>query len=178
MIYPPQPSQISTRSRQFREIENDPSWVAEPCVRGMRCLAYHHHGQLDLLTQEWKQITALFPKLRKQIFATIPDGTIVDGVLCGAGKQYDHYFAFDIPQFKNKQTGPLHERIALLRLLLKKQSLIIVPAYYPNQNKLVTFYGTQNLPEYNGIILKDLSSMYPVVTKWKSITSSWLKVTT
>jgi len=177
MIYPPQPSQISTRSRQFREIENDPSWVAEPCVRGMRCLAHRHHGQIDLLTQEWKQITAPLTALRKQIINMIPDGTILDGVLFGTGKQYDHYFAFDIPQFKNKTTGPLQERITLLRLLLKNQTSIIIPAYYPNQNKLVTFYGTQNLPEYNGIIIKDLLSMYPNVTKSKSVTTSWLKVT-
>ena len=175
MFYQPQPSYITTQSRQFRKLETDPSWIAEPSMRGMRCLAHHHHGRIDLWTRELHLISAPLVETRKQIMTMIPDGTILDGVLFGTGKLYDQYFVFDIPQFKNKETGILSERLELLNSL-KSQPKIVIPDHDPAKNKLLFYYESIKLPEVKGIILKDLSSMYPNVSNKKPMTSSWFEV--
>jgi ATP-dependent DNA ligase len=178
MIYPPQPSQISTHSLQFRKVETDPSWVAEPCVLGLRCLAYRHHCRIDLWTKGRKPITAPLVEIQSQIMSIIPDDTILDGILfAGMGRKYDHYFVFDIPLFRNKETGDLFERHHLLNLL-KYQPNIITPDHQPETNKLVLLHESRKILGYKGIIIKDLSSIYPKTTKSKSITSSWLAITT
>jgi len=175
MIYPPQPSQISTRSRQFRKLEEDHSWIAEPCVRGLRCLAHRHHCRIDLWTWKSKQISAPLVEIRRQIMTMIPDETILDGVLFGTGKLYDQYFVFDIPQFKNAERGVLSERHNLLSSL-KPQPNIIITDHQPDKNKLVFYHEVSKISLYKGIIIKDLSSMYPNVTKSRSFTNSWLEV--
>lgn len=179
MFYPPQPSYIAKLSSQFRKLETDPSWIAEPSMRGMRCLAHHHHGRIDLWTRDLHLISAPLVETRKQIIAMIPDGTILDGVLFwpGHGKILTNYFVFDIPQYKNKGTGQLFERYNLLRNLNKNLPLIRITEHDQAKNKLLIYYESIKLPEVKGIILKDLTSMYPNASKSKSMTDSWIEVT-
>jgi ATP-dependent DNA ligase len=143
----------------------------------MRCLAHHHHRRIDLWTRELKPISAPLVKLRRQIMSMAPDETILDGILFGAGKTYDRYFTFDIPQFKNKGTGRLIERAWLLKYLYKNQANISIPDHHPEQNKLLFYYHATKLSNIKGIILKDLSSMYPIVTKARPTTNSWIEIT-
>lgn len=177
LIYPPKPYEISVQSRQFREIENAPSWIVEPYVRGMRCIAHRHHGKLDLWNGELKPISASLTELRRYLTLAMPNGTSVDGVLFGEKKNYNHYFAFDVTQYKNKKTKELHERITIIRSTFKKTPYVVIPSYANDKNKLVVFYLIRKFLMYDGMILKNMADMYPIVTKSKPITQKWLKVT-
>ena len=179
MFYPCKPARITVQGRLFVKKEYDFNWIAELSIPGIRCLAHHHHNRVDLWSRGSMRITAPLVETRRQIKNMIPDETILDGVLFhqeGEGRVNNHYFVFDIPQFKNRETGQLWERFALLQSLDKGQPLIKITEHHQPRHKRTFYYQSVGTQGVSGIVLKDLSSIYPIGTKSIKITDSWLEV--
>ena len=166
MFYPPETAKLSFRQPLFDQMDKSPYWVAEPILKGIRCLAHHHHKRIDLWTRRRSKISAPLVELRRQIKGMIPDQTILDGVLIGTTTLKERYCIFDIPSHPER----LFERYAALIDLYNDQPLIEIVRQTVNKRAL--FY--KNKPF--GIILKDLSSYYLVDNQRPKINPSWIKI--
>jgi ATP-dependent DNA ligase len=176
MFYPCKATRINLYDPLFVKLEYDYNWIAEPSMKGIRCLAHHHFNRIDLWARGERLITAPLIDLRRQIKALIPDGTVIDGVIFGPAKEKNNYFVFDIPILRNKETGMLASRYLILKTLPDKFPLITITTHQSARNKRPIFYESIKNPLVNGITIKDLSQTYPIGSKTHKLTDRWLVV--
>lgn len=60
-------------------------WLFEPLFGGRRCLAVLEEGEISLLEQGERPITALYPRLARALAEDGPDRFAVDGMIITVG---------------------------------------------------------------------------------------------
>lgn len=169
MFYPPHASKMRITNHQFRKLTVNPAWITEVSPSGLRCLAHRINNRIDLWADGKTRIMAPYAELKRQIKDMIPNQTVIDGVLFGEDKARDHYFVFDIPQFKGSSAGALFTRHALLRSLYRNQPLIKISKQSDNAY-------CQIQKSVNSIYMKCLDSTYLLDYKRPKINPHWIKI--
>ena len=107
--FPPKPLYLSPRSPLFKELDNDPNWIAERKINGRRVLIVGELDGVKVYTRHGRLI-----EIRKQ--SKIQFGTGLDGELEFKTKRM---FLFDCFMYEGKRLWhfPLTQRKSILNKL-------------------------------------------------------------
>jgi ATP-dependent DNA ligase len=167
--FPPKPTRIAYDGGTFKELDNNPAWIAEPKINGIRAVAFgkrlfSRHGRL--LTQEFKEREWLRDDCEFDCEFVAKNGVI-------------RLYIFDIMMVKDEDISrkPLRERKNILLNVLKDAEINKVPIVLPWIIKdKIKYYQDCLKQGYEGIVLKKLESPYDkFYTESKEIVT-WLKV--
>ncbi|MCE5212634.1 MAG: hypothetical protein LLG40_13910 [Deltaproteobacteria bacterium] len=172
MFYPCFPIVMPFVFSGINNILEDPLWIAEPSMRGIRCLAHKHNNRIDLWTRDRMRITAPLEALRRQILSMTTDQMILDGVLIGDGKLKDNYYVFDIAS----DQGILSQRYAKLICLYWDGEYPLIQISQQTTDKYKLLSDNRTNKNTNGIILKHIDKNYYVPAKNKRINHDWIKI--
>jgi ATP-dependent DNA ligase len=188
--FPCAPNRLSPTSDLFRRLDNDPAWTAEVKKNGWRCLAYKEGGALTLWTRHHTTINDPLPEIRGLLTDMLPDGCVIDGeLLQNRTKQIKGvYYVFDLLVVNGKSiTGhPLWDRRQFLETILWTAMSKIAdrggnvhPIYLATQyqiGKVKLYYDSITGEENEGIVLKNVNSIYNASESRCLQNPHWLKV--
>lgn len=179
-IYPCKPNRLSLNSDYFQALANDPGWIAEIKKNGWRCLVYKEKEGVVLWTRHNTLIPMALPMIR-EVMGRLPDNTIVDGEIISTRRvkgAEDCFYAFDVLMFEGR---PLHkqtfqERRKILTNIMPLAYDFIQVAMQFTTNKRSVYDEAIKDTLNEGIVLKKLSSTYPISFTSCQQNPSWLKV--
>lgn len=178
---------------------DDPEWLFEPKLDGVRVLAFVRHGKARLYTRNLNEVTASFPEVVARLEAQIPRNAVYDGEIVGFdadGRPGFHmiqqrihlrnefevqsmasrvpvvFFAFDILHFEglDLRNAPLDQRrLVLVQALVSDPGLQIVHQV-PATGKAL--YEVSVKTGFEGIVGKQRDSAYEAGRRSKA----WRKV--
>ena len=182
--------QLATRAAAA-PLSND--WLHEIKYDGYRILAWHHLGEVHLVSRNGLDWTKKFPDIAEAIKAYIPDGTTIDGEIVVFSKQGisdfgglqqwlkdgkgadPQYVCFDlIVESGNDITGlPLSYRKQQLEAILngspqESQHYLRYSTHIIGHGKSMTNEACRN--GFEGVVSKKVNSKYA-----QGRTSSWIK---
>lgn len=179
--YPCQPNEMSPTSKEFLELENDPTWWAEPKKNGWRCMYYRDEKELwtrhktRLPSDEFKELIDALSSLPRH---TILDGELLDRRTKSIKKTY---YLFDVLLFDGQDVThtPYRDRRRIVEDIygtyLAKFPFIIIPTPIV-YGKLFFFHKVLKESENEGIVMKREDSKYLASTKKGLHNPYWIKV--
>lgn len=177
-----------------KEPFNDPEWIFEKKLDGVRCLAYSDGKNIKLLTRNKNEVNEEYPEIAQALQNLSNQSFIVDGeIVVGQGKKGSfskmqnrigvkkpseelqkkyplNYYLFDILFFGDEDLTdqPLIER----KNILKSLSFSGKVRYTPHRNKEgKSFLDKMRKSHFEGAIAKERSSKY-----LSTRTKKWLKL--
>ena len=163
--YPPKPLYLSPRSPLFKELDNDPNWIAERKINGRRVIIVGEFDGVKVYTRQKRLI-----EMRKE--SKIQFGTGLDGELEFKTKKM---FIFDCFMWEGKRLWryPLIQRKDILsKLALDDDMERLVPV---ELNKL-KFYEDCIKAGDEGIVIKRKDSKWQGDLKSSKKVAEWLKI--
>lgn len=177
--YPCMPNYLSPSSPFFKELDNNPKYVAEIKKNGWRCLVFREN-RAYLMTRHNTFVKEPMEELKDWILRTVPKDTILDGELIHYRTKADkkRYYLFDIIMLKGKLLNklPLSERRKILEDNIKDLPDFIELSQWVRIGKKNLYYQSINTDLNEGILLKKLDSVYPLSDRKCIENPFWIKV--
>lgn len=168
---------ISKNSKLFRELNNNPNYIAEPKKDGWRAIIDFQDGNLTIWSRH-KTILEAGPSLTEQLKQILKHNVILDGELLGKRSiKTELLYIFDIIAYDRKLVVdfPLAKRRELLEKIIQPTDCIKLLDWV-HHHKQDFYYQCLLDRENEGIVLKNLKSSYTVSTTKCLKVSDWLKV--
>ena len=163
--FPPKPLYLSPRSQLFKELDNNPNWIAERKINGKRVLIVGELDGVKVYTRHGRLI-----EIRKQ--SKIQFGTGLDGELEFKTKRM---FLFDCFMYEGRRLWhfPLTQRKSILNKLALDSDM---EKLTPVELNKCQFYQDCIKNGDEGIVLKRKDSRWQGDFKSSRKVSEWLKI--
>ena len=179
-VYPCKPMRLYPNSTLFKQLNNNPLYIAEVKKNGWRTLVEVNNSKLTLWTRHGTTINSPLKELREYLLDSLGDNVILDGELLDRRtlEVKSFLYLFDIICINDNLITnlPLQERRKLLEsIVVEKENLVELSRWVYTDKE--TLYRESIQGEANeGIVIKKLDSRYTISPKKCIVTPDWIKV--
>ena len=178
--YPCLPQRLEPSSPYFDELDNNKDWIAEVKKNGWRCMVYRNDNDVNLWTRHQTLVKEPLIELKLFMKSILPPDTILDGELIHYRTKDDkgRLYLFDIIMLAGKLLVnlPLTERRVILEKVVGKVPSFIELSQWTQIGKKNLYHKSIEGDLNEGIVLKKLSSQYPVSDRKCLENPYWIKV--